>query len=205
MIRFLSRKYIIVLIESFNFIFFPNPLSSKTLKAGLIFETDPKTKYNNFWRSYFWYISLVLFLFLFYQFIGSGTTRHFLISKIIDQNSYVNKLIVVQKYLPRGVLQKSVLKAFRKFTGKHLSQSGFLIKLRAEACSFIKKKTLTQLFLCEFYKIFKSTYFIEKLWETASGVYPRLFTQIYLYLKSYVLYQRLQALAFYVEPFMKNI
>ena len=156
MIRFLSRKYIIVLIESFNFIFFPNPLSSKTLKAGLIFETDPKTKYNNFWRSYFWYISLVLFLFLFYQFIGSSTTRHFLISKIINHNSYVNKLIVVQKYLPRGVLQKSVLKTFRKFTGKHLSQSGLLIKLRAEACSFIKKKLWHSCFSVNFTKFLKA-------------------------------------------------
>ena len=34
----------------------------------------------------------------------------------------------------------------------------FLIKLQAEACNFIKKETLAQLFSCEFYKISKNTF-----------------------------------------------
>ena len=33
----------------------------------------------------------------------------------------------------------------------------FLIKLQAQACNFIKKETLAQVFSCEFCKIFKST------------------------------------------------
>ena len=34
----------------------------------------------------------------------------------------------------------------------------FLIKLLAEACNFIKKETLAQVFSCEFYKISKNTF-----------------------------------------------
>ena len=36
--------------------------------------------------------------------------------------------------------KKGVLRNFSKFTGKHLSQSLFLIKLQAETCNFIKKR-----------------------------------------------------------------
>ena len=35
----------------------------------------------------------------------------------------------------------------------------FLIKLRPEACIFIKKESLAQVFYCEFYKNFKKTFF----------------------------------------------
>ena len=49
-----------------------------------------------------------------------------------------------------------VLKNFTKFTGKHLC-------LRPEACNFIKKETLAQVFSCEFCKIFKNTFFTEHL------------------------------------------
>ena len=45
-------------------------------------------------------------------------------------------------------VKKSVVKNFAKFTGKHLHQS-----------HFIKKETLAQVFSCEFYKIFKNTFF----------------------------------------------
>ena len=34
---------------------------------------------------------------------------------------------------------------------------------QVEACNFIKKETLAQLFSCEFYEIFKSTFFTEHL------------------------------------------
>ena len=33
-----------------------------------------------------------------------------------------------------------------------------------EACNFIKKETLAQMFSCEFSEIFENTYFIEHLW-----------------------------------------
>ena len=50
-----------------------------------------------------------------------------------------------------------------KFTGKYQYQSLFLIKLQAEACNFIKKETLGQVFLCDFCEIFKNTFFTEHL------------------------------------------
>ena len=37
----------------------------------------------------------------------------------------------------------------------------FLIKLQAEACNFIKKETLAQVFSCEFSEIFQNTFFTE--------------------------------------------
>ena len=45
---------------------------------------------------------------------------------------------------------------FAKFTGKHLCQSIFLKK--AQACNFIKKETLAQVFSCKFCEICKNTF-----------------------------------------------
>ena len=55
---------------------------------------------------------------------------------------------------PEVFCEKGFLKNFPIFTGKHLWQSFFF-----QACNFIKKETLVQVFLCEFCKIFKSTFF----------------------------------------------
>ena len=44
----------------------------------------------------------------------------------------------------------------------------FLIKLQAKTCNFIKKETLEHVFYCEFWDIFKNTFFAEHLWITAS-------------------------------------
>ena len=41
----------------------------------------------------------------------------------------------------------------------------FLIKL--QACNFIKKETLAQVFSCEFCEILKNTFFTKHLWATA--------------------------------------
>ena len=38
----------------------------------------------------------------------------------------------------------------------------------AEACNFVKKETLAQMFSCEFCEISKSTFFTEHLLATAS-------------------------------------
>ena len=39
------------------------------------------------------------------------------------------------------------------------ARDSFLIKLRTQACNFIKKDTLAQVFSCEFCEIFKDSYF----------------------------------------------
>ena len=57
--------------------------------------------------------------------------------------------------------KKDVLRNFAKFTGKHLCQRLFLNKvagLRPMACNFIKK-SLAQVFSCEFCEISKNTFF----------------------------------------------
>ena len=41
----------------------------------------------------------------------------------------------------------------------------------SEPCIFIKKETLVQVFFCEFFQIFKNTFFVEHVWETASAVF----------------------------------
>ena len=56
-------------------------------------------------------------------------------------------------------MKKGVLRNFAKFTGKHLCQSLFYIKLQAEACNFTEKKTLAQVFSCEFSEISENTFF----------------------------------------------
>ena len=65
--------------------------------------------------------------------------------------------------------KKLVLKIFLKFTESTCAKVSFLITLQAEACNFIKKEILAQVFYCEFYKISKNTYFTEHLWVTTSG------------------------------------
>ena len=58
-------------------------------------------------------------------------------------------------------MEKRVLRNFIKFTGKHLCQSLFFNKIARfwpEACNFIKKETLTQVFSSEFYEISKNTF-----------------------------------------------
>ena len=52
-------------------------------------------------------------------------------------------------------LKKGVLKNFTKFTGKHL---------QGDACNFIKKETLAQVFFCEFFAKFLRT---TTLWSTS--------------------------------------
>ena len=47
----------------------------------------------------------------------------------------------------------------------------FLIKLQFEACNFIKKETLAQVFSCEFCEIYKSNFSTEQLRVTASDKY----------------------------------
>ena len=63
--------------------------------------------------------------------------------------------VVVQKQPRRCPIKKGVLKNLSKFTGKHL------------ACNFIKKATPTQVFSCEFWEVFKNTFFTKHLRETA--------------------------------------
>ena len=78
-------------------------------------------------------------------------------------------------------MKKDVLRNFAKSAGKHLCQSlilnkvvgvspffNCLISFQPQACNFIKKETLAQVFSCEFCEISKNTFFTEHLCTTAS-------------------------------------
>ena len=83
----------------------------------------------------------------------------------------------IQKQPPELFHEKGVLGSFIKFTGKHLCQSLFFTKvagLMPDACSFIKKETLAQVFSCEFCEISRNTFFTEHLRTTASCVFRTL-------------------------------
>ena len=54
--------------------------------------------------------------------------------------------------------KKGVLKNFTKFTEKHLRQSFLFNEV---TYNFMKKKTLAHVFSCEFYEIFKNTFFLK--------------------------------------------
>ena len=71
-----------------------------------------------------------------------------------------------QKQPRRCSVKKGLLRNFIKFTGKHLCQILFLKKIGPQACNFIKKETLAQVFSCEFCKVSKNIVFIEHLRAT---------------------------------------
>ena len=61
----------------------------------------------------------------------------------------------------RCFIKEYVLKTSVKFTEKHLRQSFFFNKV-----ADFKKETLAQVFSCEFWEIFKNTFFTEHLRKT---------------------------------------
>ena len=74
-----------------------------------------------------------------------------------ELNSISNKKAFAQRHSPRGVTEV-VLRNFTKFTEKHLCQGLFFNKVAGEACNFIKKETLIQVFSCEFCEISKNIF-----------------------------------------------
>ena len=72
------------------------------------------------------------------------------------ENILWHAIFFVSRSSHRCSIKKGVLRNFTKFKGKRQCQSLFLIKL-PEACNFIKKETLAQVFSCEFYEIFYRT------------------------------------------------
>ena len=103
--------------------------------------------------------------------------------------------------------KKGVLRNFTKFTGKHLYL--FLIKLPAT----LLKKTLAQVFSCEFCGIFKNTFFTEHLWWLLLIIYEIIAKVLsFWFSNTFLLFQR----KFYrkscwinegccIDPFYKSI
>ena len=62
----------------------------------------------------------------------------------------------------RGVLYEMFLKILQNSLENTCARVSFLIKL--QACNFIKKETLAQVFSYEFCEIFETNFFTEHLW-----------------------------------------
>ena len=100
------------------------------------------------------------------------------IAKLWPRKKVIFKVFVFWKYSKTLTFKSSHQRCSMKKVFLEISQNSqentcarasFLIKL--QAYNFIKKETLTQVFSCEFCKIFKNTYFTEHLWTTASKVF----------------------------------
>ena len=88
--------------------------------------------------------------------------------------------MIIKEAATRGVLCKKVfLEISENLQENTCTTASFLIKLQAlffnkvvglrpEACNFIKKETLANVFSCEFCEITKNTFFTEHLWTAAS-------------------------------------
>ena len=87
---------------------------------------------------------------------------------------YLLALIRLRSSHLRCSIIKAVLKNFAIFTGKYLCWSFFLIKLQDSRPITLLKETPTQVFSCEYYNIFKNTYF-EKHLPTAASVNWKIF------------------------------
>ena len=70
-------------------------------------------------------------------------------------------------------VKKCVLRNFIKFTGKHLFQSIFFIRVADLRAATLLKKRLTQVFSCGLCEISKNTFFTEHLLATASEMCMR--------------------------------
>ena len=63
----------------------------------------------------------------------------------------------------RGSVKKVFLEILQNSQESTCARVSFLLKLQAEACNFIKKETLTQVFCCEFSKFLRTTFLKEHL------------------------------------------
>ena len=88
---------------------------------------------------------------------------------------------------PEVFYKKVVLKNFAKLTGKHLCLSLFFNKdVGLRPATLIKKDTPAQMFSCEYYEVFKNTFFTEHLWTTASKFFGNQRRFSFLYSRSMV-------------------
>ena len=79
---------------------------------------------------------------------------------------FLKKQILFGKLEYQKQSSRGVLRNFSKFTGKHLCQSLFF----NEACNFVKKEVLAQVFSCEFSEISKNNFSYRTPLVAASGV-----------------------------------
>ena len=85
-----------------------------------------------------------------------GTSAHVFSTVLISQCTRGAFIVPLRSRNQRCSVRKSLFRNLAKFTGKHLSQSFFFVRL--QDCNFVKKDTLAQVFSWEFYEILKNTF-----------------------------------------------
>ena len=91
---------------------------------------------------------------------------------ILDNVSYRQLYVVLALLLiscfkssrPDVFCEKGVLGNFAKFTGKHLCQSLFLMKLQAAPATLLKKRPCYRCFPVSFAKFLRTAFFTKHLW-----------------------------------------
>ena len=91
----------------------------------------------------------------------------YVISQLYSNKSFAKKLFVCELLIPLEMFCK-INVAY--FTGKQLCWRFFLIRFQSLTWTFTKKGTLTQVFSCGFFEIFKNTFFTKRLRTTTSVV-----------------------------------
>ena len=82
---------------------------------------------------------------------------------------WLHSNVEIQKQPPEVFYEKRYSQKFCKVHRKTPVSESFLTKLQAQACNFIKKETLAQVFSYEVCKISKNTFFAEHIQATASA------------------------------------
>ena len=112
-----------------------------------------------------------------------GNLLSFLLSLILLVQLFV--LFINRSSHQSCSITKAVLRNFTKFTGKHLCRSLFFNRCMPQACNFIKKEALTQVFSCGFCEIFKNTFLTEQIRATTFVANPS-FDQVILEMSCFV-------------------
>ena len=107
---------------------------------------------------------------VFLKYLILMSSQEYFFMWIRKQESDTKKTIYFRSSHWRCSIKKVVLKNFAKFTGKYRARASFWMKLQASGLQLYLKKTLTQVFSCEFCQISKNTFFTEHLWMTASAI-----------------------------------
>ena len=98
-------------------------------------------------------VSIVIFSQYFFQWILPGGKNFQLIAWL-------------RQYLPfLNIFSQEILQGGKSVGLPHIAYT-VIIKLRPQACNFVKKET-AQVLSCEFCETFKKTFFTEHLWATA--------------------------------------
>ena len=88
----------------------------------------------------------------------------------IYSKNWPSSLLYIQLSNVRGsrlevFCRKGDLRNLAKFTGKHLRP---VVLVKLQACNFIKKETLAQVFTCKFFESSKNTFFLQ---NTSGGYF----------------------------------